>query len=679
MERTSVALTLALLGNRIYEFTASFAFFVWAAQRSRESFNTICATIIVVVEECASPLSTFPHEQKAVVHGILDLLLHVLTTPQSAVTHLRAVGGAIQALETFGVEMFLNVTGESLQHWLRVILGLMNSISLSVRSIAVDFMVSLLGSAFDLEGNIDELALIVATVLPEVAAREVALHSVSGHVENLEDVEKSVWPLRRSFADIEDANPLDDDRVDPQLAPVLSVFCRACQAVIDGVLIEMRLQGRDCSIVGTQMEEYRREKYTFDADEESLFEAASFFVPEMAPIQRIRWLMTLKSLHEAKGQWVEAAETLIMCARTISDSIPHLRHVWRPSRFALWSDERRSLWLSTVGQEVGNPERGNAQVMSFANTFLEPDGICKTTKNPCDGSVLPQPSISGMSILLTRLTKEAVSFYSREESMDSLAYSRLESLLKVLMGILDDHSSVRTRLKKSTLRKQQIEEEASLRKAIASISFDMTKVAERLLLIAEDEPAGPASRGSSKLTFKKNRPYFVSVMLSGEKPTRFLESTTLPTFLEWDAPCICRVPKEVVESAIAGCAHDSDRLEQVMCSAFGESIRAALLSDGSNATILLKTGGRPNPTESHDGGPIILVEVGFVEMDVPDFDISDADVTSFGHQGKHFIYERQGDETTLAAFLKMTVARPFPCTLSRQRTLLTSELVASKE
>ena len=289
----------------------------------------------------------YPNEQKTIVNGILDLLLHVLTTPQSSVTHLRAVGGAIQALESFGIEMFLGIKG-SLQHWIRVILGLMNNVALSVRSIAVDFVVSLLGGAFDLSGNIDELALIFATVLPEVTAREIALHSISGQIHDLEDAERAVWPLRRSFADIEDANPLDDDRVDPQLTPLLSVFCRACQAIIDGVLIEMRLQLETCDIVGTKMKVQPSVMHTFDADEESLFEAANFFMPETAPMQRIRWLMTLKSLHKAKGQWVEAAESLIMCARTISDSISHLESVWRPVRFPLWSDSRRSIWLATV-------------------------------------------------------------------------------------------------------------------------------------------------------------------------------------------------------------------------------------------------------------------------------------------------------------------------------------------
>lgn len=270
--------------------------------------------------------------------GILDLLLHLLTTPQSAVTHLRAVGGALQALEEFGVDLFLEVAGANLQHWIRVILSLMNSTSLSVRSISVDFVVSLLGNTYELHGDIDFVSIIFATVLPEVAAREIALYSVSGHISTAEDMVRCLWPLRRSIADLEDANPLDDDRVDPQLVPVLSVFCRTCQAIMDGVLVEMRLRGDRASVIGTRVAYSVDFDVTFDADEESLFEAATFFLPETAPMQRIRWLLTLKSLHESNSRWVEAAETLYICARTISDSMPHLKNVWRPSRFVLWSD-----------------------------------------------------------------------------------------------------------------------------------------------------------------------------------------------------------------------------------------------------------------------------------------------------------------------------------------------------
>ena len=670
----------------------------------QESFNIICATTILVVEECASPTSESPTHQKKMVQGILDLLLHILTTPQSSVTHLRAVGGAIQALERFGVAMFLEITGGSLQHWIRVVSGLMNNIALSVRSIAVDFVVSLLGSSYDLYGSIDELAIILTTVLPEVAAREIGLCSVSGYIKSLDDAEKAIWPLRRSFADLEDTNPLDDDRVDPQLSPVLSLFCRACQAVLDGVLIEMRLQGSDCDIVGVKPSSKSPETYTFDADEESLFEAANFFVPENAPIQRVRWLMTLRSLHKAKGQWVEAAESLIMCARAIADSIPHLKDIWRPSRFPLWSDSRRSLWLSTVGEDLGIPERGNDQVMSFANNFLEPVLFGQANKGVTESGKLKQPTISEMCRLLTSVTREAVAMFEQEGGMDGLAYSRLESLLMVLMDVLEEHGTVqvgfgRTKVGGLIGRRRHVEDEASLRKVIASISGEMTKLAERLLLLVEGKAPSTTVRANGPFGSNSDsrRHYFVRIVLSGRKPTRFTESTTLPTFLEWDTPCICRVPKAFVEKTLANVGRNVNRVEETMCSLFAKPIRNALLLDGiQSESIIFRLGNRSlQPSEKKD---VIFVDIGFVQMNIPESrgrgeyanlasprQERNENFGSTNYDGrnvlsKHFIYRKppSAGEVISSTFVEVTVANKFPCPLSRQRILHISEFASNK-
>lgn len=75
----------------------------------------ICTATNIVVEFCAGLTSNYPHEEQKMLHGLLDLLLHILTTPQSSVTHLRAVGGALQALEKFGVEVFTEITGTNFQ------------------------------------------------------------------------------------------------------------------------------------------------------------------------------------------------------------------------------------------------------------------------------------------------------------------------------------------------------------------------------------------------------------------------------------------------------------------------------------------------------------------------------------------------------------------------------------
>jgi len=636
----------------------------------QESFNTLCATTILVVEECVNPTSSVPKEQRKMIQGILDLFLHVLTTPQSTVTHLRAVGGALQAFEKFGTQMFLETTGGHFQHWIRIILGLMNSVSLSVRSIAVDFVITLLCGVFELHGNIEDVALIFATVLPEVVAREIALCSVSGLITLFEETEKSIWPLRRSFADIEDANPLDDDRVDPQLSPILSVFCRASQAIIDGVLIEMRLRGDECIVVGTRISSQNKEKYAFDADEESLFEAANFFAPETAPMQRLRWLQTLKSLHETKGNFIEAAESLVMCARTISDVIPHLKNVWRPNRFSLWSDGRRSLWLSTVGEAMDNPEQGNTQVMTFANSFLEPEWMA-ISKEESNDLMLPELSLERMCSLLTSVSKEALFMYSQEGGMDDLAYIQLESLLKIVMGVFDNYEITNRNATRGDFlnnilqRKKYVEEVACLRRVMASIIGDMTKVAERQLLDVQDQTTSSKSLKSSNQIPERSagQSYYVRLLLSGKKPRRFEESTTLPTFLEWNNPCICRVPKRVVEQA----SKNSDLSETAICNAFGKLIRNALLLDLDATAIVFGTGiTKPDNTDSE----ITYIDICQVHADSLEFRRGINE--NFVHEYRRFRYCKPKDTHgggAATTYVEMTVAISFPCPLSRQRSM----------
>lgn len=599
-------------------------------------------------------------EQEKMMSGVLDLLLFLLTTPQSSVTHLRAVGGALQALEDFGAQSFLDVTGSSLQHWIRVILSLMNSTSLSARSIAVDFVVSLLGSTFDLIGDVDFMLIIFVTVLPEVAAREIALHSVSGLITSADDLARSLWPLRRSFADLEDSNPVDDERIDPHLSNVLSVFCRACQAAMDGVLVELFLRGDGASIVGSNIRRPSDAELAFDADEESLFEAATFFDAVSAPMQRVRWLVTLSRLHEYKRQWLEAAEALFLCATTITESMPHLKNVWRPSNFVLWSDSRRSLWLDTVGEEIGRPDRGNTQVMEFAEQFLEPIELCGTEWKPLATGKLRQPNVSNLSILLDHVVGAALKLYQLEGNMDDLAHSRLELLMKATMGLLERHSTVVPA--GTTARKRHVDDETCLRQVLASVSGNLTKVAERMRQMVQSDPGGTSCPSTMSPPLQ-----FLVLRLAGKKPPRFQECTSLPPFLEFDTPCICRIPSNLVS---VKSTHDAVSAKELPLQ-YAKSLVSALEKDCGSKFVRLVT------DASLDNQIVDDNDVTYIYAYPLDSTPTFLDVR---HQTslltRSFFYRKMGSNgsSEKAVFIELKVAHTFPCALSRQRTVLTTEI-----
>lgn len=641
----------------------------------------------------------------------------------------------------------------------------MNSTSLSVRSIAVDLVVSIFCGYFDEYGNIDEISVIFLTVMPEVIAREIGLYSISEkilrktkqkqqRVENtsdktsmmmsrMEDVQCALWPLRRALADIEEANPMDDERVDAQVAPMLGVFCKTCQAVIDGVEIELRLMVPSPSLsrgnVGTMSDQtgwshflpcayllqptnkssssMRRnngntshntsDKQIFDADEESLFEAANFFQSETAPLQRLRWLITLKTLHESKGQWVEAAETLLLCARTIADALPHIKNIWRPSRYALWHDAKRSLWLKTIGgadsiEDDTDIEKINTELMKFADKFLEPPNLlCLANPQMPSTGKLFSPTIPVMCRMLTSVTKEAVSCYLEEDAkgLESLAYLRLEQLLtSVIQDVVEDWYRIEGTGIDQGRSTSLVEENAALRNMSASLNGDLTKLAERIVYLAGEED------NSHQNPLKESREqlyqqHYVRVILHGKKPSRFEESTAIPTYLEWSSPSICRVPKEAIERAYFRYSQASSKdkwlegnskakrsrtqitvLERLISESFAQPLLASLTRELPSGKVVLSID-NVQPDEIKQDETVLVVtpiHIGSATSTTThttvttDSQENSSMITSQGGS-KKFYFSSKKSMNHLSSSIELTVANRFPCALSRQRTIITSE------
>jgi len=506
----------------------------------------------------------------------------------------------------------------------------------------------------------------------------------------MNDVETSMWPLRRAIADLE-RDPNDDDRVDVQLSPALSAFCRACQAVIDGVIIELRLRGTDgvCVIVGAKISipspmNSPTSPYAFDADEESLFEASCFFLPENAALQRLRWLITLKNLHESKNQSLEAAETLIMCARTIAEAIQHIDGVWRPARFVLWHDSKRSPWLTAIGKTMGRPDRGNVQVMDFADSFLEPPEVLDDTGPTDADTLLVQPTISKLCTALAMYARQAVRQYLKEPGMEQFAFSQLEGLLRSVMEVVDQKSSYHVATRNSRKRsgggnsRREVEEEGSLRALSATLNLEMSRLVG---LMVREETEGASEE---RKIVAKAKHWYVSVQLSGQKPKRFTESTTIPTFLEWGSPSVCRVPLGIVDAAKEKLdasrrrIHDKAKLEEQICNMFAQPIINALATEIPRNTILLRTD--PLLGDVVDSKYTFLVVV-VVHMNASELFATQERQTEQRLESKRF-FHRKGEPNNanrsrlVSDLVELTVAHSFPCAMSRQRTLITSEILS---
>ena len=60
---------------------------------AQEAFNCISASVILIVDECYHDVSRDKYERLS--GSLFDVLLHLLASPQSSVTHLRTLGSKL--------------------------------------------------------------------------------------------------------------------------------------------------------------------------------------------------------------------------------------------------------------------------------------------------------------------------------------------------------------------------------------------------------------------------------------------------------------------------------------------------------------------------------------------------------------------------------------------------------
>jgi hypothetical protein len=138
-------------------------------------------------------------------------------------------------------------------------------------------------------------------------------------------------------------------------------------------------------------------------------------------------------------------------------------------------------------------------------------------------------------------------------------------------------------------------------------------------------------------------------------------------------------------------------MEERICVEFGTALRDALVAEA--ASLMFRTGGQVNDAmnDSFDTSTTHL-DVSMVHMDLSTSNGNQLDDVSASRQSKHFFYRKLSSATCeppppptltgrnrsvpelfpdpVSHLVELSVAHPFPCALSRQRTLLTSELLA---
>lgn len=113
-------------------------------------------------------------EKVTFVRAISSVYLNCLSLRQSDIVYIKTLIASIEILKAFGIELFLASVGETLQHWMRVILVHCGARRAKVRVEASDFLALLLRLTWDSYGNICRVRVPLLAVQTEVMERIVA-------------------------------------------------------------------------------------------------------------------------------------------------------------------------------------------------------------------------------------------------------------------------------------------------------------------------------------------------------------------------------------------------------------------------------------------------------------------------------------------------------------------------
>ncbi len=119
--------------------------------------------------------ANFTHDEKVnFARAIASVYLNCLSLRQSDIVFIKTLIASIEILKVFGIELFISAVGETLQHWMRVILVHCGARRAKVRVEASDFLALILRLTWDSFGSFTRVRVPLLAVQTEVMERIVA-------------------------------------------------------------------------------------------------------------------------------------------------------------------------------------------------------------------------------------------------------------------------------------------------------------------------------------------------------------------------------------------------------------------------------------------------------------------------------------------------------------------------
>lgn len=329
------------------------------------------------------------------VRSSTSVYLHALSLQESDLVIIRTLSLSAEVIKIFGIATFLEAVGETLQHWMRVILFLCGARRATVRIESTDLLELILRTTWECFGSFFRIRVPLLAVQTEVMERIFATAASRYYREQRKQgsviepfstvsAEASLAPLWRTLDRME-TQPASQNVAFREalirMAGKLKILYRAYIATRVLSLLrgnpegdkseekdfntESKLRAARISIMrvvnasgghskqflgfqGTRQDNARVAH--FEAVEDALLEAADVFSPTELPEHRFSWLRMLAELHASRKKYAEEATCHFQIHITLSQAAMLHGALWSNTPFLPWTEN-----LLDAGYTNGGP------------------------------------------------------------------------------------------------------------------------------------------------------------------------------------------------------------------------------------------------------------------------------------------------------------------------------------
>jgi hypothetical protein len=323
------------------------------------------------------------------VRGATSVYLHALTMRQSDVAVVKTLTATIEIVKIFGIKVFLNAVGQTLQHWIRVTLEHCGARRAEVRVDASEFLNLLLRLTWDSYGSFFRIRLPLLSVQTEVMERIVAKAASKYEKEqkslrlnpvklSTEFAEASLAPLWRTIDRFHFQSASLNLSYKSALARLAIMMKKLYKAYLSVHALTLLTQSEERETHSDDIDTTRPESNSYtqrmrvsvhrivsnaagysrqllgiqasahldlsciqsETVEDSLFMAADVFSATELPTHRFAFLEKLAEFHRLRSRFAEEATCRLHIYHTFREAAKQHENLWSSSPFLPWASNQ---------------------------------------------------------------------------------------------------------------------------------------------------------------------------------------------------------------------------------------------------------------------------------------------------------------------------------------------------